>query len=158
MDTVLEFLQSNAILYKLFRHEPVFTVEQARETRKTIDGLHCKNLFIRNQKGNKHFLVIFPADMEVDLKMLALQVGITKISFASAKRLQKYLGVKPGSVSVFGLLNDKDKLVELFLHEDVLKADIVTFHPNDNSATISLSKEQFQKVLKKLERTYSMIP
>jgi len=158
MDTVIEFLESNNISYKLFRHDPVFTIEQAKETRKTIDGLHCKNLFIRNQKGNKHFLVIFPADMEVDLKMLALQVGINKISFASANRLQKYLGVKPGSVSVFGLLNDKDKLVELFLHEDVLQADIVTFHPNDNSSTISLSKKQFQNVLKEFGRTYSMIP
>jgi len=158
MDTVIEFLESNNISYKLFRHDPVFTVEQARETRMTIDGLHCKNLFIRNQKGNKHFLVIFPADMEVDLKALALQVGINKISFASANRLQKYLGVEPGSVSIFGLLNDKDKLVELFLHEEVLQADMVTFHPNDNSATISLSKEQFQKVLKELGRTYSMIP
>ena len=158
MDTVIEFLKSNNISYKLFRHDPVFTVEQARETRMTIDGLHCKNLFIRNQKGNKHFLVIFPADMEVDLKALALQVGINKISFASANRLQKHLGVEPGSVSIFGLLNDKDKLVELFLHEEVLQADMVTFHPNDNSATISLSKEQFQKVLKELGRTYSMIP
>lgn len=157
MDLVIEFLDLNAIEYKLYKHEPVYTVEQAKETRKIIDGLHCKNLFLRNQKGDKHFLVIFPADMEVDLKSLAPLIGINKISFASAKRLQKYLGVEPGSVSIFGLLNDKESMVQVFLHREILKADKVTFHPNDNNATISLTQGQFKLFLSALGKDYSLI-
>lgn len=154
MEKVLNFLREYNITYTLFEHDPVFTVEEAKSTRARIEGLHCKNLFLRNQKGNRHFLVIFPADKPVDMKSLAPKLGINRISFASAQRLQKYMDLSPGSVSVFGLLNDEDEEVELFLDTAVLDADTVTFHPNDNAATVALQQDQFRAVLKCLNRNY----
>lgn len=158
MEKVLNFLRTSAIEFTLFEHDPVFTVEEAKTTRGAIEGLHCKNLFLRNQKGNRHFLVIFPADKPVDMKTLAPKLGIKRISFASAERLKKYLDLNPGSVSVFGLLNDVDKKVELFLDSSVLQAETVTFHPNDNAATVALAQDQFKKVLVSLNRDYIELP
>lgn len=157
MEVVKAFLEQFDIQHVWYNHEPVFTVEEAKKTRANIKGLHCKNLFLRNQKGNKHFLVIFPADLPVDMKVLAPKIGINRISFASAQRLDKYLKVKPGAVSIFGLLHDQEQAVELYLHQDILQADTVTFHPNDNAATVALSQEAFRKVLEYQGRSYQVL-
>lgn len=92
------------------------------------------------------------------MKTLAPKLGIKRISFASAERLKKYLDLNPGSVSIFGLLNDVDKKVELFLDSSVLQAENVTFHPNDNAATVALAQDQFKKVLVSLNRDYIELP
>ena len=147
MKEVKAFLEDHQLEYEWHEHEAVHTVEQAKATRSAIKGLHCKNLFLRNQKGNRHFLAIFPADLPVDMKTLAPLLGIKRISFASAQRMEKYLKLSPGSVSVFGLLNDEQKAVELFVHKDILEADYVTFHPNDNRATVVLDAANFEKIL-----------
>jgi Ala-tRNA(Pro) deacylase len=157
MKKVVDFLEQNDIEYKMHMHDPVFTVEEAKATRASIPGLHCKNLFLRNQKGNRHFLVIFPADKPVDLKLLAPKLGINRISFASADRLKRIMGLNPGSVSIFGLLNDDNQEVELYLDQGVLEADFVTFHPNDNTATVSLAQDQFMYVLEKLSRDFKKL-
>ena len=147
MKEVRAFLESNQIDFEWHEHEAVHTVEQAKATRSAIKGLHCKNLFLRNQKGNRHFLAIFPADLPVDMKSLAPLLGIKRISFASAQRMEKYLKLSPGSVSLFGLLNDEQKAVELFVHKDIVESDYVTFHPNDNRATVVLDSTNFARIL-----------
>src|SRR3954451_16139343 len=100
-------------------HPPVATVEEATAHWAGIDATHCKNLFLRNQKGNRHYLVVVPHKKGVDLRAVAEQIGDGKLSFASPERLMTHLGLTPGSVSPFGLINDDDHIVRVVLDRDL---------------------------------------
>ena len=114
---------------------------------KGIDATHCKNLFLRNQRGDRHYLVILSHSKRADLRRVADQVGDGKLSFASPERLMKYLGLTPGSVSPFGLLNDAARHVRVYVDRDVMEGTRVTFHPNDNTATLVVSVDDFNRFL-----------
>jgi Ala-tRNA(Pro) deacylase len=144
---VYEVLDRLGIAWTRHEHPPVFTVEEANRHWAGIDAAHCKNLFVRNQKGTRHYLVIVGKDKRVDLKEVARFLGEDRLSFASAERLMRYLGLTPGSVSPFGLLNDRDKAVTVVLDDELARSDRIAFHPNINTATISLRVEDFQRVL-----------
>ena len=104
--TVLDVLSNLQILYEIHHHPPVYTVEEAEEHWKSIKGTHCKNLFVRNKKGNRHYLVILDSRKRADLRELNKQLGEDRLSFASPERLKRHLDLDPGSVSPFGLIND----------------------------------------------------
>src|SRR5437899_11795447 len=104
--------------YTRHEHPPVATVEEAEEHWAGIDATHCKNLFLRNQKGNRHYLVVLVATKKADLKKVAEQIGDGKLSFASPERLMSHLGVTPGSVSPFGLIHDREHAVRVVLDRD----------------------------------------
>ena len=142
MEEVLKYLDSKNISYTLFTHESVFTVEEAEKYCSHIPGLHCKNLFLRDHKGRKHYLLILPNNKPINLKNFSALLN-DRLSFASSKRMLKYLGVEPGSVSVFGLINDLNAEVIVYIDQEVYDADHVTFHPNDNSATLVLEQNMF---------------
>jgi len=144
---VYQVLDELGIAYTRYEHPPVFTVEEAERHWTRIKGAHCKNLFLRNKKGNRHYLVILEASKAADLKALNDLLGEDRLSFASEKRLMKYLGVEAGSVSVFGLINDAENSVRVVIDEDLKKADSVNFHPNVNTATIGISFPDFQQFL-----------
>lgn len=144
---VMERLRSLSIAFSRHSHPPVATVEAAREHWASIDALHFKNLFLRNQKGDRHYLVVVEHETPVDLKRLADQIGDGKLSFASPERLAARLGLTPGSVSPFGLINDGERRVLLFLDERIRKAANVSFHPNINTATLVLTATDFQRFL-----------
>ncbi|MCJ7589081.1 MAG: prolyl-tRNA synthetase associated domain-containing protein [Candidatus Aminicenantes bacterium] len=144
---VYEVLDALNIRYIRFEHPPVFTVEEAREHWKDVPGVHCKNLFLRNYKGNRHFLVVLEASKRADLKALSLKLGTDRVSFGSDERLRRCLGLTPGSVSPFGLINDAKKEVEVVLDEDLKQADSVCFHPNVNTSTLNLSYADFERFL-----------
>jgi Ala-tRNA(Pro) deacylase len=133
--------------YHRYEHPPVFTVAEAELHWTGIDAAHCKNLFLRNQKGDRHYLVILTHSKRADLGQLAAQIGDGKLSFASPERLMKYLGVTPGAVSPFGLLNDSARHVRVFIDRDLKEAEKVTFHPNDNTATLVLAFADFERFL-----------
>jgi Ala-tRNA(Pro) deacylase len=142
-----EALKSLGISFTTHKHPPVFTVEQAEQHWKEIQGAHCKNLFLRNKKGNRHYLVILLSKKNVDLKTLTRQLGEDRLSFASPKRLMKYLGLEPGAVSPFGLIYDENKEVRVVLDEDLKSEDYVNFHPNVNTSTLGLGFADFEKFL-----------
>jgi Ala-tRNA(Pro) deacylase len=144
---VYEVLDELGIPYTRHEHPPVFTVEEAEKHWTQIIGAHCKNLFLRNKKGNRHYLVILEAAKTADLKSLNRQLGEDRLSFASAERLMKHLGLETGSVSVFGLINDSGHLVQVVIDEDLKKADAVNFHPNVNTATVGISFSDFEKFI-----------
>jgi len=144
---VYAVLESLGISFTRVEHPPVFTVAQAREHWANLEGARCKNLFLRDEKGKRHFLAIIEHEKNVDLKKLALRVGEKRLSFASPERLRRYLGVDPGSVSPFGLINDKKKEVEVLVDSDLEQATFVNFHPNINTVTIGLSLADFQRFL-----------
>ncbi len=144
----------NAILKQLsiacteYDHPPVFTVAEAEKYWKDIPGTHCKNLFLRDNKGKKHFLVVLPHNKQIDLKMLGEITGAGRLSFASEQRLDKYLGLKPGAVSPFGLINDVENHVVVFIDDDLSKASLLGFHPNRNDATLTLSFDGLMQFFK----------
>lgn len=135
------------IPYILYEHPPVFTVEEARQLDIPMEGCHCKNLFIRNRSGNRHYLVIVSEQKTVNLKMLAKQVSETTLSLASPERLEKYLGITPGSVGPFGLLYDTGRHVKILLDQDICTEGNICFHPNVNHATVSLCYRDFEGFL-----------
>jgi Ala-tRNA(Pro) deacylase len=144
---VLERLEQLGIEFERYEHPPIATGDEGLEHWEGIDAVHCKNLFLRNQKGTRHYLVILPVTKRADLRAVADQVGDGKLSFASAERLQRYLGVTPGSVSPFGLIHDTDHHVRVFLDRELKQATRISFHPNINTRTIVLSFGDFERFL-----------
>ncbi|NLM13194.1 MAG: prolyl-tRNA synthetase associated domain-containing protein [Epulopiscium sp.] len=146
--SVYKLLEELDIQYKKYEHAPAFTMEDINELDINIEGEYCKNLFLRNSKGNQHYLVIVSGSKTVDLKKLAREIPSTRLSFASDERLYKYLKLKPGSVSPFGLIHDNDQHVEIVIDQDIVGLDLLCFHPNINTATVVISYDDFYKYLK----------
>jgi Ala-tRNA(Pro) deacylase len=144
---VLDRLAALGIAYERFEHPAVPTVEEAERHWAGIDAAHCKNLFLRNQKGNRHYLVIMAFRKRADLRAVATQIGDGKLSFASPERLLTYLGVAPGSVSPAGLINDREHHVRVFLDRDLTNAARISFHPNINTSTLTVAHSDFQRFL-----------
>ena len=144
---VYQVLKSLEIPFDIHRHPPVFTVEEAEEHWGEIKGTHCKNLFVRNKKGNRHYLVIMESAKRADLRELNNQLGEDRLSFASPERMKRYLGLEPGAVSPFGLIYDSGKDVQVVLDKELKNAEWVSFHPNVNTATVTLSLKDFEKYL-----------
>jgi len=140
-------LDSLGIAYTLHEHPPVFTVEQAEQYWTDIPATHCKNLFLRNSKGNRHYLVVLDHRKQADLKRLALKIGDDRLSFASPERLLKYLGLTPGSVSPMGLIHPGANDVIVVLDVDLLASERIGFHPNVNTATITVTTADFLRFL-----------
>ncbi len=140
-------LDDLGISFERFAHPPVFTVEQALEHWSGIDAMHCKNLFLRNKKGDRHYLVVAEHATPIDIASVAARVGDAKLSFASPERLLAHLGLTPGAVSPFGLLNDRDKAVHVVLDRRLRDAVRVGFHPNVNTATLVLTMSGFERFL-----------
>jgi Ala-tRNA(Pro) deacylase len=140
-------LRTLAIAFERYEHPPIATADEGREHWAGIDAVHSKNLFVRNQKGTRHYLVIVEAGKRADLRAVAEQIGDGKLSFASAERMMAHLGVTPGSVSPFGLINDRDHHVQVFIDRDLRTARRVSFHPNINTATLTLTLADFERFL-----------
>jgi Ala-tRNA(Pro) deacylase len=141
-------LDALGIPYTRYVHPPIDTAEAGEAHWADIDATHCKNLFMRNQKGTRHYLVIFDYRKRADLRAVSDQVGDGKLSFASPERLLKYLGVTPGSVSPFGLINDADRHVRVVLDRALKASERISFHPNKNTATIVVAFSDFVRFLK----------
>lgn len=144
---VYDILDKLCISYDRHEHPPVFTVDQAEQYWGVITGAHCKNLFLRNKKGNRHYLVILESSKQADLKVLTSRLGEDRLSFASPERLLKHLGLGTGAVSPFGLINDMQKEVRVVIDEDLKKAERVNFHPNINTATVGINFDDFERFL-----------
>lgn len=144
---VYDFLDEMSVSYTRHEHPPVYTVDEADRYWQGIEGAHSKNLFLRDNKGNQHFLVILESSKKVDLNRLAETTGAGKLSFASANRLEKYLGLETGAVSPLGLINDRNKEVKVILDKDLKKSKSVNFHPNVNTATLTVSFSDFERFL-----------
>jgi len=166
-ETVLTYLRGHGIPFTNYNHPEGKTIEEAKRWWKDDGSMHCKNLFFRNHKGNKHYLVCFDCehdlaihDLEHKLKESLQSRGLPscgKLSFASPERMMKYLGLEPGSVSPFGLINDHDNEVYLFLDENIKNAPTLSFHPNDCRGTVVIKNEEFQRYLKAVGNDYEYI-
>lgn len=145
--SVVAKLSELGIAFTSHYHPPVATVDEAAEHWSGIDATHCKNLFLRNQKGSRHYLVVLTASKKADLRAVADQIGDGKLSFASPERLMTHLGLTPGSVSPFGLINDREHAVRVVLDRDFKSATRLAFHPNINTATFTITVADFARFL-----------
>ena len=139
-DDLLLLLDRNELPYDIVEHVPVFTMSDALAATPERAGIKTKNVFLRDAKGTRHFLVIVPHDVRLDLSALAQKLGSSKLSMGSPDRLQRHLGVSPGAVSVFALVNDRSRAVELVFDERVWQSDKVQAHPLRNTATLAIDR------------------
>ena len=140
-------LDALGIPYSAHEHPPIFTGDEAAEHWRDVPGVGIKNLFLRNKKGDRHYLVILAVDKQADLRQLVRAIGDDRLSFGSPDRLMSQLGVTPGSVSVFGLIHEGSRGVEVIVDEDLRAADRLIFHPNDNRASVSIARGDFERFL-----------
>ena len=135
------------IVFEYHEHPPAPTIEEAMKYWKNLDATHCKNLFFRNHKGNQHYLVILEHTQQMGIHGLEKQLKQGKLSFASDQRMLKYLGVSPGSVTPFGLINDTEHHVHVFIDQNLAKSKTISFHPCINTASIIIKWQDFLKFL-----------
>ena len=140
-------LSALGIPYDLFEHPPVFTADEAALHWSSIPGAAVKNLFLRNKKGDRHYLVILGIEKQADLRHLVKVIGDDRLSFGSPERLNRYLGVTPGSVSPLGLIHDTGHSVRVIVDSDLRSASRLIFHPNDNTASLTISGADFVRFL-----------
>lgn len=153
----LRYLDEQGIQYEKMEHKAVFTMEEMDEVGISAKGGVVKNLFLRDGKGKNHFLVVVPEEKRVNLSDLSAQLNASKMSFASADRLAKYLGVVQGAVSPLGVLNDENHVVEVVFDKDLIHAPRVGIHPNDNTATVWMSFKDLKKLIEDLGNPISYI-
>lgn len=137
IEQVTSYLQELGISYNIWYHPPLPTIEEAIEYWKDMPGTHCKNLFFRNHKGNKHYLVLFECHQTLDIHSLEQRLKQGKLSFASAQRMEKHLGVTPGSVTPFGLINDHEKHVKVFIDQELKEVTDISFPPQRQPSQLS---------------------
>ena len=144
---VYDKLDELGIEYSVVEHEPVFTANDLEYIKELAPGIHCKNLFLRNAKGNKYYLITAEDNAEVDIKELKDKIGSTRLSFASPERLMKVLNLTPGSVNPFSLINDTEKEVTFYLDKNVMTGENLNFHPNVNYKMVTISLDGLKKYL-----------
>src|SRR5688572_2721111 len=135
------------IPFESYEHPPVFNSEDVEKYWRDIPATPVKNLFLRNKKGNREYLVILGVDKRADLRQLVKIIGDDRFSFGSPERLMQTLGVTPGSVSPFGLLHEGSRQVLVIIDKDLRNAERLIFHPNDNTASVAISFADLEKFL-----------
>ena len=144
---VLDALDALGITYESYDHPPVFTTDDVDRYWRQIPATPVKNLFLRNKKGDRHYLLIVGVDTRVDLQRLVKSLGDDRLSFGSAERLMEKLGLTPGSVSPFGLLHDASADVRVLIDAELRAAEKLIFHPNINTASVTVSFADLEKFL-----------
>lgn len=143
---IYQHLKDLGVAFEATEHEAVYTMEQLENLGLSHPEAEAKNLFIRDDKKQHYYLLTVRGDAQVDLKEFRSRFGLRKLSFGSAQDLQELLGLIPGAVSPFGLLNDRDHRVELYLDE-AFTGQPIAIHPNDNTATVCLQSADLIRVL-----------
>ena len=146
-DGLLDLFARRGWDHEVVEHAAVFTIEEALAAVPQLEGIKTKNVFMRDGKGVRHLLAIVPHDRRVDMAELARQLPATKLSMGSPERLERHLGVTPGAVSIFAVVNDREHLVELIIDEAVWAADKIQGHPLRNTATVVIGHAALEAFL-----------
>lgn len=157
MIDIYAFLDQHHIPYIRQDHPPVYTTEQAERLVPPLPGVHAKNLFLRDKRGKRYFLLVVQASKEIDLKNLAIQIETSRLSLASPRRLMEYLGIEPGAVSLLALINDPEHNVELLIDRHLWDADALHCHPLVNTATLAIPLSGIKTFLTATGHTYHLI-
>ncbi len=147
MNDFYQFLDENGIQYERHDHPPVYTVAEAQRVVPPLPAAKTKNLFLRDKKGRRHFLVVVGAEKRVDLKRFETLLGVGRLSFGSPDRLKRFLGITPGAVSLFAVFNDQEHAVRVVVDKTLWSASAFQFHPLINSSTLVIAKEHLERFL-----------
>ena len=148
---VYDLLDKLEIEYIRTDHEQANTMEACNEIDRVLDVLICKNLFLCNRQKTNYYLLMMPGDKPFKTKELSSQINSARLSFASAEDMEKYLDILPGAVSVMGLMNDHDNMVQLLVDEDVLKGEYLGCHPCVSTSSLKLkTADVFTKFLEEV--------
>ncbi len=145
------------ILYQKFDHAPVYTCLEANRLSPDIPGAKTKNLFLRDRKGKRHFLLVVADEKQVDLNTLSEHLKVNRLSFSSPESLRKYLSTEPGAVSILDVINDPEGLVELVIDQDIWQSTSLQCHPAVNTSTLVITLHDIKVLLKHLGKTARII-
>ena len=140
-------LDSLCIQYNRLDHEPAMTMEICAEIDKSLGGLICKNLLLCNRQCTVFYLLMMPGDKVFKTKDLSAQINSSRLSFADGKYMEEFLDITPGSLSVLGLMNDKENRVQLLIDEEVLQSEFVGCHPCINTSSLRLTTADLKEKL-----------
>ncbi|MEJ2263563.1 MAG: prolyl-tRNA synthetase associated domain-containing protein [Anaerolineales bacterium] len=157
MIDIYAFLHQHHIPYNRQDHPPVYTTEQAERLVPPLPGIHTKNLFLRDKKGKRYFLLMIESSKELDLKNLAAQIETSRLSLASPRRLIQYLGIEPGAVSLLALVNDPEHNVEILIDRNIWNKDALHCHPLVNTTTLVISLAGIRSFLTATGHTYHLV-
>lgn len=153
-----DFLDAIGVEYQRVDHEAAMTMEACREIDQTLNTVICKNLFLCNRQETDFYLLLIPGDKKFKTKDLSKELGVARLSFANEDYMGQFLDITPGSVSVLGLMNDKDKRVRLCIDEEILKGEDFGCHPCINTSSLKFSMSDFkEKVLPTLQHEYTIV-
>ena len=147
MEKFYQFLKKHQIEYERYDHPAVYTVEEADRLVPPLPGSKSKNLFFRDKKGTRHFLVVVRANKRVNIKTLPDVLESSRLSFGSPRRLEKFLGVVPGSVTLLAIFNDPDQYVEVFIDRELWESEAFNFHPLVNTSTLVITRNNLQRFI-----------
>ena len=155
---VYDFLDSLGVSYQRIDHEAAMTMEACEEIDRTLEATICKNLLLCNRQETQFYLLMLPGDKVFKTKDLSAQIGSSRLSFAKAEYMEQYLDITPGSLSVLGLMNDKDKMVRLLIDEDVLTGEYIGCHPCINTSSLKFRTEDLlNKILPAIHHNYTIV-
>ena len=153
-----DFLDSLGVSYERIEHEPAMTMEACEEIDRILGATICKNLLLCNRQQTDFYLLMMPGDKPFRTKELSAQIGSARLSFASPEKMLEYLDILPGSVSVMGLMNDRENNVQLLIDEEVLKGEYVGCHPCVNTSSLRLkTKDVIEKILPNTHHEYRVV-
>ncbi|WP_334330392.1 prolyl-tRNA synthetase associated domain-containing protein [Companilactobacillus sp. HBUAS59699] len=156
-EQVTSYLDNLDIKYKVVEHPAAYTTEQADEYIKGMEGVRTKSMFLTNKKKRNFYLVIMDDDQRLDMKKFGEIVDNKRIKMASEESLKEKMDLSAGMVSIFGLLNNKEKDVEVFIEKKIVPEEWMTFHPNDNTKTLFIKTEDMFKFIKSVGFDYQII-
>ena len=152
---VYDFLDSLGVTYQRIDHEAAMTMEACEEIDRMLEATICKNLLLCNRQETQFYLLMLPGDKVFKTKELSAQIGSSRLSFAKAEYMEQYLDITPGSLSVLGLMNDKDRMVRLLIDEDVLTGEYIGCHPCINTSSLKLrTRDVFTTYLNAVHHDY----
>ena len=155
---VYDFLDSLGVTYQRIDHEAAMTMEACEEIDRTLEATICKNLLLCNRQETQFYLLMLPGDKVFKTKDLSAQIGSSRLSFAKAEYMEQYLDITPGSLSVLGLMNDKDRMVRLLIDEDVLTGEYIGCHPCINTSSLRLkTKDIFNTFLNAVDHNMTEV-
>ena len=155
---VYDFLDSLGVSYQRIDHEAAMTMEACEEIDRTLEATICKNLLLCNRQETQFYLLMLPGDKVFKTKDLSAQIGSSRLSFAKAEYMEQYLDITPGSLSVLGLMNDKDRMVRLLIDEEVLEGEYIGCHPCINTSSLRLrTKDLIEKIIPAMEHEPTIV-
>ena len=151
-------MDSLGIEYERIDHEPAMTIEACEEIDRVLEAVICKNLFLCNRQETDFYLLMIPGDKKFKTKDISAQIGSSRLSFGKPEYMEQFLDITPGSVSVLGLMNDKENRVQLLIDEEVLEKEYIGCHPCINTSSLRIrTEDMMKKIIPELKHSPKLV-